>query len=122
MSTKFALAVLAVLCALTPSLAQTQSDDVVRITTNLDQIDAVVTKNGKPVKDLKAEDFEIFEDGRRQEIISFTYVSNVTNNASASAEPKKTSSKDPNAPAAPNSPPPTSTESPRRRIAFVVDD
>jgi len=122
MSKKFLLAVLAVLCAVSPSLAQTQSDDVVRITTNLVQIDAVVTKNGKPVKDLKADDFEIFEDGRRQEIISFTYVSNVTNNASASAEPKTTSSKDPNAPAAPNPPPPISTEIPRRRIAFVVDD
>jgi VWFA-related protein len=122
MSQKFFLALLAVLCAVSPSLAQTQSDDVVRITVNLVQIDAVVTKNGKSIKDLKAADFEIFEDGRRQEITSFAYVSNVTNNARAEAEPGTTSSKDPNAPANPNPPPPPPTEIARRRIALVVDD
>jgi hypothetical protein len=86
-SKKYLLPLLAVLCPVSPSLAQTQSDDVVRITTNLVQIDAVVTKKGKPIKDLKAEDFEIFEDGRRQEITSFAYVSNVANNAGTSAQP-----------------------------------
>lgn len=122
MSKKYLLALLAVLCAVSPGLAQTQSDDVVRISTKLVQIDAVVTKNGKQIKDLKAEDFEIFEDGRRQEITSFAYVSNVTNNAGALAEPETASSKDPNAPANPNPRPPIPTEIPRRRIAFVVDD
>ena len=116
----FLLALIAVLCACSPSLAQTQSDDVVRITTNLVQIDAVVTRNGKPVKDLKAEDFEIFEDGRRQVITSFAYVSNVTKNRGASVQPG-TTSKDPNAPADPNSPQ-APAEIPRRRIALVVDD
>ena len=125
MSKKFLAALLAVLCAVSLSLAQMQSDDVVRITTNLVQVDVVVTKNGKPVKDLKAEDFEIFEDGRRQEIISFAFVPNVTNNAGAL--PGTTSSKDPNgptepnAPTDPNSPPPVPTEVTRRTIAFVVD-
>jgi VWFA-related protein len=121
-SKNFLLALIAVLCAVSPSLAQTQSDDVVRITTNLVQIDVVVTKNGKQIKDLKAEDFELFEDGRPQVITSFAYVSNVTNNAGASAEPKTTSSKDANTQAAPNPHPPTRTEIARRRIAFVVDD
>lgn len=122
MSKKFLLALLAVLCAVSPSLAQTQSDDVVRITTNLVQIDVVVTKNGKSIKDLKAEDFEIFEDGRRQEITSFAYVSNVTNSAGALAEAGTTSSKGTNIPADPKPPPPIATEISRRRIAFVVDD
>lgn len=53
-----------------PLAAQTtptsEQDDVVRITTNLVQIDAVVTKDGKPVPNLKAEDFEIYEEVRRQ--------------------------------------------------------
>ena len=116
---KFFLILLLSLCPVVPVLAQSQSDDVVRITTSLVQIDAVVTKNGKPIKDLKAEDFELFEDGRRQEITSFAYVSNVANNAGAIPN---TGSKDPNTASDPASPPPTPTEVPRRRIAFVVDD
>jgi hypothetical protein len=51
MSNKFWFALLAVLCAVSPSLAQTPSDDVVRITTNLVQIDAVVTKKGDNIVD-----------------------------------------------------------------------
>ena len=60
-----------------PSPAKVDQDDVVKITTNLVQVDAVVTRDGKPVRDLKAEDFEIFEDGRKQQISSFAYISNV---------------------------------------------
>ena len=45
----------------TPPAADDQ--DVVRITTNLVQVDAVVTKDGKQVTDLSAEDFDLFEDG-----------------------------------------------------------
>ena len=112
-------ALLALLCLCVHGIAQSQSDDVVRITTNLVQVDAVVTRNGKLVKDLKAEDFEIFEDGKRQEITSFAYVSNVATNGPATAE---TSSKDPNKPSDPASPPPVPTAIARRRIAFVVDD
>lgn len=122
MSTKFPLALLALLCAVSPALAQTQSDDVVRITTNLVQVDVVVTRNGKPIKDLKADDFEIFEDGRPQSITSFTYVSNVRNNTGASVQPQTTNIKDPNAPADPNSPPSIQPQAPQRKIAFVVDD
>jgi len=37
--------------------------DVVRITTNLVQVDAVITdKNGKPITDLKPEELQLFED------------------------------------------------------------
>ena len=112
--------ILMLLCMVLPCMAQTKTgDDVVRITTNLVQVDVVVTKNGKPVKDLKAEDFEIFEDGKLQTITSFVYVSNVSNTAAATPA---TSSKDPNTPFDPNSPPPVPTEIARRRIAFVVDD
>jgi hypothetical protein len=51
-------------------------DEVVRVTTNLVQIDAVVTdKSGKQVNDLRPEDFEILEDGRAQKITNFSYVS-----------------------------------------------
>lgn len=61
-------------------------DEVVRITTNLVQIDAVVTdKNGKPVTDLRAEDFVILEDKRPQKITAFSYVS--TDRVASQAEP-----------------------------------
>ena len=104
------------LCLFALSAGQTKTDDdVVRITTNLVQVDVVVTKNGKPVKDLKAEDFEIFEDGKRQEITSFAFVSNI----GGSSTPAGTSSKDSTAPApAPGTP----VEVSRRMIALVIDD
>src|SRR5688572_29833457 len=60
-----------------PGTQPPDDTDVVRITTSLVQIDAVVTKDGKQVTDLTAEDFEIFEDGRKQVITNFSYVSNV---------------------------------------------
>jgi len=51
------------------------TDDVVRITTKLVQVDAVVTdKNGKHVTDLKAEDFELTENGKPRTITNFSYV------------------------------------------------
>lgn len=54
---------------------QDDDDDVVRITTNLVQLDAVVLdKDGRHVKDLRPEDFEIVEDGRKRSITNFSYV------------------------------------------------
>ena len=97
-----------------PSQRQTDDTDVVKITTNLVQVDAVVTKDGKLVTDLKPEDFEIFEDGRRQEITSFAFVYK----SSQSPNPQLTSKKE-------------TREMPggiirpydsRRTIALVVDD
>lgn len=123
MTVKTLSAFLVLLCLFASAVAQTKADDdVIRITTNLVQVDAVVTKKGKPVKDLKAEDFEIFEDGKQQIITSFVYVSNdVSNNADALATPAP-SGRDPITPSDPNSPPPIPAEIARRRIAFVVDD
>src|SRR6266566_6224788 len=60
-----------------PSTQDQEEQDVVRITTNLVQVDVVVTKDGKQVTDLKPEDFELFEDGRPQQITNFSYISNV---------------------------------------------
>ena len=110
------------LCVVVPGVGQTKSDeDIVRITTNLVQVDAVVTKNGKIVTDLKAEDFEIFEDGRRQEITSFAYISNVSSNAGDSARPAA-NTKDTNAPFDPNTPPPLPPEVKGRTITILIDD
>src|SRR5438105_3849666 len=60
-----------------PQTSQAQKPeeaDVVRITTNLVQDDAVVTdKSGKVVTDLKPEEVQIFEDGRQQKVTHFSY-------------------------------------------------
>ena len=62
-----------------PPLAQnapSDDEEVVRITTNLVQVDAVVTDaEGRVVTDLRAEDFEVLEDGRPQTITNLSFVS-----------------------------------------------
>src|SRR6266404_6441078 len=60
-----------------PVLQSTQKPDdvdVVKITSNLVQVDAVVTDNhGKLVTDLRPEEVEIFEDGHKQKITHFSF-------------------------------------------------
>jgi len=95
------------------------SDDVVRITTNLVQVDAVVTdKNGKIVTDLKPEEIKILEDGREQKITNFAYYA--TETVPESARQQKAAAVDKNAPVAP--PTRLRPEDVRRTIAIVVDD
>jgi VWFA-related protein len=95
------------------------AQDVVRITTNLVQVDVSVTKHGKPVTDLQPEDFEIFEDGKPQTITNFSYVSNVPGNASPAAPPVA-KSKEETAPLI--APAKVNLNDQRRTIALVVDD
>ena len=52
-----------------------EDTDVVKISAALIQLDVVVTdKNGKLVTDLKAEDFEILENGERQTVTNASYL------------------------------------------------
>src|SRR6267143_7107154 len=53
-----------------------QSDqDVVRISTNLVQVDPVITDSkGKQVTDLRPEEVQILEDGKPQTITNFSYI------------------------------------------------
>ncbi len=91
-------------------------DETVRITTNLVQVDAVVTdKNGKPVTDLQASELQILEDGKAQAITNLSYVALDSRVAAKAAEPV-----DRNAP----SPPPVRLrpDQVRRTMALVVDD
>ena len=107
----------------TPPQQQTpaESDDVVRITTNLVQVDAVVVdKNGRQVTDLAAEDFEILEDGKSQQITNFSYVSNVTAEASPVAPAERNRNAEKGAPLVP--PARLRSADVRRTIALVVDD
>jgi VWFA-related protein len=94
---------------------QPSDEDVVRITSNLVQVDAVITeKNGKPVKDLSPEEVQIFEDGRQQKITHFSFIST---EASVAVQPTPL---DKNAP--PGPPVKIHPEDVRRTIALVVDD
>jgi VWFA-related protein len=100
-----------------PNQTQDDKDEVVKIATNLVQVDVVVTKDGKPVKDLKADDFEIFEDGRKQTITNFAYVSNIPTTQPAPAAESKGSNTMP-----PLAPTPLRPHNTRRTMALVVDD
>ena len=47
--------------------SRSNDDEVVRITTNLVQVDAVITdKNGNLINDLRPDEVQIFEDGHQQ--------------------------------------------------------
>lgn len=94
-------------------------EDVVRISVTLVQLDAVVTdKKGKPVTDLQKDDFEIYEDGKRQLI---TNVSFVSIQPSVTPEPKLAPPVKGTAPE-PSPPVRLKPDQVRRTIAIVVDD
>src|SRR5438477_7981901 len=66
--------------------ARPGGEDVVKITTNLVQVDAVVTdKNGKLVRDLRPDEVQIFEDGHEQKI---THFSRVTSESLVASKPE----------------------------------
>jgi VWFA-related protein len=89
--------------------------DVVRITTNLVQVDAVITdKNGKIVTDLKPEELQLLENNRSQKITHFSYI---TLNAPPSPKPNVRDERIPGIP-----PDRLRPEDVKRTIALVVDD
>ncbi len=88
--------------------------DVVKITTALIQIDVTVTdKRGKVITDLRRDEIEIYENGKKQDISNFNFVSNVRE--TAETEKGKT-------PTVSLPPPTVKPEQVRRTIALVVDD
>ncbi len=100
---------------------KSDDEDVVRITTNLVQVDAVVTdRNGKLVNDLKADEIEIYEDGKKQQITNFQYY------VADSTPAEKLTKTDPRKAEDKNGPPVPPTilkpQDVRRTIALVVDD
>jgi VWFA-related protein len=102
-----------------PPETQTQDrseDDVVRITTNLVQVDPVITdRNGKQVTDLRPGEVQIFENGKAQQITNFSYVSLGSTPPGPTARPLNN-----NQPLPP--PVPVKPGQARRTIALVVDD
>src|SRR6266850_469194 len=97
-------------------------DDVVRITANLVQVDAVVTdKKGTHITDLTDQDFEVLEDGRPQKISNLSYVAIAPVSTDSAAETaSRTKNKADERPSTP--PVQLRPEQVRRTIALVVDD
>jgi VWFA-related protein len=94
-------------------------DDVVRISTNLVQVDAVVTdKSGKPITDLRPEEIRIFEDGRPQAVTNFSYV--IADSSNPNKPPGLAVVADKAAPPVPSLT--LRPEQVRRTMALVVDD
>ncbi len=93
-------------------------DDVVKISVTLVQMDVVVTdRQGRLVTDLKADDFEVFEDGRKQEISNFSFVTTGAESAELSVAPRASSKHGVIVPPVRLRP-----DQVRRTIALVVDD
>ncbi len=93
--------------------ASQEQDHVIRITVNLVQVDAVVTDSrGRHVADLEAQDFELLQDGKAQQITSFQFVRGSARTEAVVVEP-----------GAPPAPPVRLRASQvQRTIAVVVDD
>ena len=105
----------------TPSQTATEDDEIVRISSELVLVDALVlNKEGKQVTDLTAEDFEVLQDGKPQKITNFAYVKNDRSDASqTSPETSSKNKKDKNSLPVP----PVNLRANRGRIiTFVIDD
>lgn len=93
-----------------------QDDDVVKITSALIRLDVTVTdKDGNPISDLEPNEVEIYENGKKQKITQFQFVSSQRQSA---GQPEQDRDGVP-------VPVPSSTVSGsdvRRTIALVVDD
>ncbi len=95
-------------------------DPVIRVTTTLVQVDALVTDSkGRPVSGLTREDFEVLQDGKPREIVAFQFV-RAAARQEAAAPPVKARPGD----AAPPPPPlqPVQPGQVQRTVAVVVDD
>jgi VWFA-related protein len=99
--------------------ARPSEEETVRITTNLVQVDAVVTdKGGKPVTDLQPEELQILEDDKPQKITNLSYVTLASVGVSKPAEPAKPFDKN----AVPTPPVRLRPDQVHRTMALVVDD
>jgi len=97
---------------------RTEGNLKIRIAVEEVRLDAVVVdKKGHQITDLTADDFEIFQDGQRQQINSCTYVADAVAPSERRADLPQPSKTAPPIPA-----PMLRREEVRRTIVFVVDD
>jgi VWFA-related protein len=105
----------------TPTPQEESDEDVVRITSNLVQFDAVVTdKQGHLVTDLRPEDFEVYANDRKQEVTNFSFINaepGTTPSAQPAPRPRNADRMTPPVPPARLKPGQV-----HRTVALVVDD
>src|ERR1043165_4712867 len=100
-----------------------QDEDRVVVTTNLVQVDAVVTdKNGKQITDLRPSDFELVEGGRTRNIVGFSYIDLKTDAGIGKNSTEKNLTSNTRNEATPPQLHALRPESVRRAIAIVIDD
>jgi VWFA-related protein len=93
-------------------------DDVVKISTTLVQVDIlVVDKDGRQVTDLKADEFELFQDGKAQKITKFGYFGNPLPPAPGQSTDTLTAKT-----GVPTSPVSNTVSPSGRLVTFIVDD
>lgn len=97
---------------------EVQSEDILRITTELVQTDVVVTdRDDQIIPDLKLSDFEVFENGKKQELQFMEFISvNEPGRSEGSANVQRIAGVDNTVPTD------TTAADLRRVIGFVVDD
>ncbi len=99
----------------TPQATPTPDTDVVKITTSLIQVDVSVTDSkGKIITDIKPEEIEIFENGQKQKITNFSFISSVRETVEKPVAVDKN--------AIPLPPSVLRADKIRRTVALVVDD
>ena len=66
------LVILTVFLQISAQTVKNEDDEVIRVETKLVDVPIVITdKNGKPILNLKRENFVVYEDGKKQEITEF---------------------------------------------------
>jgi VWFA-related protein len=114
-TTLIILALSFTLAAQQPTPTPVSDDAVVKISTDLIQVDAtVIDKTGKIIKDLKPEDFELYENGQLQKISNFSFISRIAGGASVGDRTVSGQSG--------GTVKPITASEVRRTIAVVVDD
>lgn len=99
-----------------PTATPAAESDVVKISTALIQVDVTVTdKSGRIINDLRRDEIEVYENGKKQDLSHFSFLSNVRETVE---RPRENSTQT----AAPLPPTSAKPEQVRRTIALVVDD
>lgn len=116
----FALGITSVTYAQVVNPTPPSRDDVVKISTNLIQVDVTVTdKDGKTVPGLTIDDFELFENGEKQDLSDFLFVTSNSGGATLSGGEQNTQAGGVQGQLPPTALRPAQV---RRTVAIVIDD